>query len=72
MIKERLEKIITLWRRMDRIGENLQWLVMELRKSEKNRQSALDDTHGRIDGLREEIGTIMKEIMELMVEQDKK
>ncbi len=71
MIKERLEKIIILWRRMDRIGENLQWMVQELRKSEDNRHATLDDVRTRIDGLREEISGAMKEIMELIVEQDK-
>ncbi len=71
MIKERLEAIIILWRRMDRIGENLQWMIHELRRSEDNRQAPLDDVHNRIDGLREEIGAAMKEIMILMVEQDK-
>ena len=71
MIKQRLEKIVTLWRRMDRIGENLQWMAHELRQHENNRQAALDDAHARINTLREEIGTAMQEIMKLMVEQDK-
>lgn len=71
MIKQRLEKIITLWRRMDRIGDSLQWMVHELRQHENNRKTALDDAHARINNLREQIGVAMKEIMELMLEQDK-
>ena len=71
MIKERLEKIISLWRRMDRIGEGLQWLVHELRQHENNRKTALDDAHSRINGLRKEIGTIMEEIMKVTAEEHK-
>jgi len=66
MVKERLQKIITLWRRMDRIGENLQWMIKELTESNKHRDDVLRDTHTRIDGLREEISTTMQEILQLI------
>lgn len=46
-------------------------MVHELRQHENNRQTALDDAHTRINSLREQISTAMKEIMELMAEQDK-
>ena len=51
---------------MDRIGENLQWMIKKLSEQDQHREDVLRDTHTRIDGLREEISTTMQEILQLI------